>query len=232
MNETEASKIIEEVSKEKHKFQQFLEIVKNFFLLEPEFATYYSPVHSIKTRIKDPNNLKDKIRRKDSLDNPITIENVFKRITDIAGVRILHLYQKQFSIIHKSLMNQIESKEWHLFETPKAYTWDPEAKRFFEEHGLSVEVKNSFYTSVHYVVKPRHDSFVTCEIQVRTLFEEIWGEIDHTINYPKATDVLACREQILVLAKMVGAGSRLVDSIFRVYEETKGTKIIQNQKQN
>jgi hypothetical protein len=35
------------------------------------------------------------------------------------------------------------------------------------------------------------------------------------LNYPKKCDVLACREQIVVLAKLVGAGSRLVDAIFR-----------------
>ena len=64
-------------------------------------------------------------------------------------------------------------------------------------------------------------SDVTCEIQVRTLFEEIWGEIDYTINYPHATNSIACKEQIRVLAKLVSAGTRLADSIFRTYDEYK-----------
>lgn len=81
--------------------------------------------------------------------------------------------------------------------------------------GLEVHVKDSFYTSVHYLVRPRPDSPHCCEIQVRTLFEEIWGEVDHTLNYPTPTDNIACREQLRVLTKVVGAGSRLVDSIFR-----------------
>jgi len=72
------------------------------------------------------------------------------------------------------------------------------------------------------VVKPRQDSEVSCEIQVRTLFEEIWGEVDHQINYPRECDVLACREQIRVLARLVGAGSRLADAIFRTYFDSKG----------
>jgi len=80
-------------------------------------------------------------------------------------------------------------------------------------------VKESFYTSIHYVVKPRKDSEVSCEIQVRTLFEEIWGEIDHAINYPHPTDSLSCREQIRVLARLVGAGSALADSIFRIHAQ-------------
>ena len=64
-------------------------------------------------------------------------------------------------------------------------------------------------------------SDVTCEIQVRTLFEEIWGEIDHTINYPHATNSIACKEQIRVLAKLVSTGTRLADSIFRTYDKYK-----------
>ena len=100
-------------------------------------------------------------------------------------------------------------------EPPKAYTWDPEAQGFFASMGLEVQVKDSFYTSVHYLVRPRADSPHCCEIQVRTLFEEIWGEVDHTLNYPNPTDNVACREQLRVLTKVVGAGSRLVDAIFR-----------------
>jgi ppGpp synthetase/RelA/SpoT-type nucleotidyltranferase len=86
---------------------------------------------------------------------------------------------------------------------------------FFEKLGIGVELKESYYTSVHYVVRPRVDSPHCCEIQVRTLFEEIWGQVDHTLNYPINSENLACREQLKVLAKLVGAGSRLVDSIFR-----------------
>ncbi len=96
-----------------------------------------------------------------------------------------------------------------------AYTWDPESKQYFEGLGINVQVKESFYTSVHYLVRPRPDSDLCCEIQVRTLFEEIWGEVDHAINYPDPSSNLSCREQLRVLAKLVGAGSRLVDSIFR-----------------
>lgn len=105
-----------------------------------------------------------------------------------------------------------------LVEAPKAYTWDPEAQGFFEGLGLEVLKKESFYTSVHYLVKQYEDSEICCEIQVRTLFEEIWGEVDHAINYPQKTGNEVCRDQILVLAKLIGAGSRLVDSIFSSHQ--------------
>ena len=163
--------------------------------------------------------LREKIQRKSSAEDPITPENIFDRVTDIAGVRVLHLYQAQFTRIHQAINQKLDSQDWILYEQPKAYTWDPEAQDFFANQGLNVEVKESLYTSIHYVIKPREDSPVSCEIQVRTLFEEIWGEIDHLVNYPELTDNVACREQIGVLARLVGAGSRLADSIYRVYSD-------------
>jgi len=191
--------------------------VHDFFELDERLNQAPFPiVHSVKSRVKNRDHLKEKIERK----GDITTDNFFEKITDLAGVRVLHLYQDQFKVIHEVIMEKIEEKhDWVLGETPKAYTWDPESKQFFEELGLEVEQKESFYTSIHYLVKP-HELFpFYCEIQVRTLFEEIWGEIDHKINYPTPTTNVACKEQIRVLAKLVGAGSRLADSIFRSYDE-------------
>ena len=141
-------------------------------------------------------------------------------MTDLAGVRVLHLYQDQFPVIHACIMNQMESQEWVFQEQPKVYSWDPEAIEFFRSIGLVPEIKASYYTSIHYVVKPKANSNICCEIQVRTLFEEIWGEIDHSMNYPHPTDNRACQEQLRVLSKLVSTGTRLADSIFR----TKGDK--------
>lgn len=139
----------------------------------------------------------------------------FGRVTDLAGVRVLHLHQAQFEHIHAQIMRKVEQGDWALAEDPKAFTWDPESDLFFRGLGVAVEVRETFYTSVHYLLKPRLDSPVCCEVQVRTLFEEIWGEVDHQLNYPEKTKIVACSEQLRVLAKVVGAGSRLVDSIYR-----------------
>ena len=72
-------------------------------------------------------------------------------------------------------------------------------------------------------IKPNNNNPnpICCEIQVRTLFEEIWGEIDHSINYPHPTDSVACKEQLRVLSKLVGTGTRLADSIFRTLNDQK-----------
>ncbi len=77
------------------------------------------------------------------------------------------------------------------------------------------------YTSVHYVFKANEQAKCACELQVRTLAEELWGEVDHKINYPHKAQSVACREQIKVLARVTSSCSRLVDSIFYSHEEDK-----------
>jgi ppGpp synthetase/RelA/SpoT-type nucleotidyltranferase len=213
--------IIERVQSKFHEIDIFRTNVVYFFENDPDLTGLPPIVHSVKSRMKDLRHLHEKIQRKSSTENPITPENIFDRITDLAGVRVLHLYQAQFSQIHRAITQQLESGDWTLYEPPTAYTWDPESQDFFAGHGLSVEVKESLYTSIHYVVQTRPDSTTFCEIQVRTLFEEIWGEIDHRINYPEPIDNEVCRDQIGVLARLVGAGSRLADSTFRAYANEK-----------
>jgi putative GTP pyrophosphokinase len=44
--------------------------------------------------------------------------------------------------------------------------------------------------------------------------EEVWGEVDHKLNYPHPTESVACREQIRALARSTSSATRLVDSIF------------------
>jgi ppGpp synthetase/RelA/SpoT-type nucleotidyltranferase len=118
------------------------------------------------------------------------------------------------------IKSKIKSKSWRFLEKPIAYTWDPDSVNYFKKFNLRTSVKSSFYTSVHYVIAPANDEAgISCEIQVRTLFEEAWGEIDHSINYPQPTKVMANIEQLRVLSRLVSTGSRLADSIFKVHNE-------------
>lgn len=203
-------------------FELFQKHVKNFF----ESRSLSKHVHSVRHRIKDIDHLLDKIERKNSEDEcapedkrrgSITAENIFNRVTDIAGIRVLHLHISQFESIHNALMTKVKDEEFTLFEPPKAYTWDPESGAYFESLGLRRELKDSYYTSIHYVLRPNSRSHATCEVQVRTLLEEVWGEIDHTMNYPEPSEDPHCKEQIRVFARLVGAGTHLADSIMRRY---------------
>lgn len=132
--------------KDKHLFDIFMRGVVEYFRLEPSLNLHGSPViHTIKSRLKDVNHLRDKIKRKWNDDNPISEINIFDRITDLAGVRVLHLYQDQFSELHNYVQERIQGGDWFLRETPIAYSWDPESSDFFSQLGLTPKIKDSYY---------------------------------------------------------------------------------------
>lgn len=223
------SQIIEEAVnaylEKQFEYKQFLASVLVFFQEHPELNKKPLPIiHSIKSRLKDPTHLFDKLKRKLEEGKEINKNNIFKEVTDFIGVRVLHLHQEQFIIINKSINDKVDNGDWKFVEEPKALTWDPESTKFYTDLGLKTELRPTLYTSIHYIVKPNNQNSICCEIQVRTLFEEIWGEIDHTINYPHPTDSLACKEQLRVLAKLVSTGTRLADSIFRTKAEHESRK--------
>ena len=214
--------IIEAYEKNFDSLELFYKTIISFF----EGRSLKKVVHSIRHRLKDVDHLLEKVERK-NLENenkniseqlePINATNLFDRVTDMAGVRVLHLHQKQFQIIHDAIMTKVREGDFYLFEQPKAYTWDPDSKKFFSSLDIGTSQKESFYTSIHYVLKPNSRSSITCEVQVRTLLEEVWGEIDHNMNYPTPSEDEYCLENIRILARLVSTGSHLADSIMRRY---------------
>lgn len=220
-NDINEKEIIDYYIDKQFELEQFLVAVQIFFSKNPHLNGKEFPIiHSIKSRFKDPEHLRDKIKRKAAIGQIITKVNLFKEINDLIGIRVLYLYQDQFQSIHEQILQKVyELGDWCFVEPPKAYTWDPESKQHYERLEIITELRDTYYTSVHYIIKPNNNNPVCCEIQVRTLFEEIWGEIDHTINYPHPTESIACKEQLRVLSKLVSTGTRLADSIFRSHNE-------------
>lgn len=220
-SESTVEELVAIYRKKRRLFELFAQQVSSAFSTHSGLNTGVpTPIHSIKSRVKGEDNFAEKIKRKRADGKIITAENLFTEITDCAGLRILHLHQAQFSKINSFINTKTKSKNWKLLEKPIAYTWDPESVNFFKKFNLRTSVKPSYYTSVHYLIAPaNNEDGVCCEVQVRTLFEEIWGEIDHSINYPYPSAKMASVEQLRVLSKLVSTGSRLADAIFKVHSE-------------
>lgn len=216
--------------------QHYVDNQQSFILLLSQLKDFVETsknlkklAHSVKGRIKDPEHLRAKLIRKGLEAKskgeafPYTRENLFQKINDLAGFRILHLHTTQIEAINCELLAIFEEQRWLKLEA-SARTWDDESRQYFADIGIATEDSKTMYTSVHYVVQPNSRTALTCEIQVRTLMEEVWGEVDHQINYPEKADSLSCREQIKVLARVTSSCSRLVDSIFLAHKETLSDK--------
>ena len=136
-----ADACIERFRANHHRLQLFGQTVAAFFEDHPELRADPSAVHSVKWRMKDEGHLRDKVKRKIEDGKDINPDNFFQSVTDLAGVRVLHLHQAQFPCIHRQILKRVEEGDWILGEDPKAFSWDPESKKFFEDLGLITGIK-------------------------------------------------------------------------------------------
>jgi putative GTP pyrophosphokinase len=146
-------------------------------------------VHSVKVRLKNRDGLVAKIIRKriENTDRVIDIGNYETEITDLIGARALHLFKDQW----KTVSDFIRS-HWKEHESPVAYyrKGDPsDVVEAFRAANLNPKEHQAGYRSIHHIISCSPSKNIhLIEIQVRTLIEEAWSEIDHIVRYPRKTD--------------------------------------------
>ncbi|WP_051566867.1 RelA/SpoT domain-containing protein [Herminiimonas sp. CN] len=117
----------------------------------------------------------------------ISIDNYFEKVTDLIGVRVLHLFKNDCFAISKSI-----GDTFNLVETPVAFIRKGDSSELiskFKENTFEVKEHQEGYRSIHFVAESKPQKLtVVCEIQIRTIFEEGWSEIDHKVRYPNFSD--------------------------------------------
>ena len=202
----------------RYRFEIVANNLVDCFSKDPDLAR---SIHFIKSRIKDPQSLADKLMRLAQADSPVPIDasNIFDRVTDLAGVRIIHLHNDQLCQLHPRILDILDENEYRVLGDPVAYCWDDEYERLFRDVGLRTERAESMYTTVHYDIQTSQKTPIACELQVRSLADEVWGEVSHRVNYPTESPSEACRDQLKVLARLTSGCGRLVDSIFKTHSD-------------
>jgi ppGpp synthetase/RelA/SpoT-type nucleotidyltranferase len=143
--------------------------------------------HATSCRVKDPEHLIEKMIR-DSYDkkSPCATPQSYRRVfKDLIGARVLHLLKEDWMVVHRFISRTYRDD---LVGVPICHITpdDPEhiVKQFGAAGCLPV-INERGYRSVHYVLRfPFEGRTIFAEIQVRTLFEEAWGEISHSFVYP------------------------------------------------
>jgi putative GTP pyrophosphokinase len=178
-------------------WDELVEIANDFLMhssLFSEMAEFFARiiqkfpgVHSVRWRVKDVDHLLEKIVRKRALKEKkyqeISKLNYSKIITDLIGIRALHLFKEDCLSIDRFIRDT-----WKTEETPVVYIrHGDEAPKadLAKESGFKVKHHPAGYRSIHYVVSNSSlKKKIFAEIQVRTIFEEGWSEIDHRVRYP------------------------------------------------
>lgn len=148
-----------------------------------------SDVHSITFRLKDNEHLLEKVVRKKRQDRNriITVDTFRDEITDLVGIRALHLFKEDWISVHRYIRDT-----WKLVEPPLAYVRAGDSETivdYYRQNDCEVQEHPFGYRSVHYIIEscPNRQCYQV-EVQVRTVFEEAWGEIDHVVRYPYDTE--------------------------------------------
>jgi ppGpp synthetase/RelA/SpoT-type nucleotidyltranferase len=196
-----------------------------------------SDVHSVRYRVKDTWHLIDKIIRKKSEQEEkyidLALDNYSKRITDLVGLRVLHLFKSDLPLIHAQLNENLTVEGRPVINIRKGDDESPEYNKKADELGMDVKVHPAGYRSVHYIVSSQITRLkVLLEIQVRTIYEEAWSEVDHKVNYPhKCEPVIGYL--LSILNRLSGSADEMGDYVqtLQAYIQAKNFELEQaNQK--
>ena len=178
-------------------------------------------VHSVKSRIKDPDRLIEKIIRKTEdrknkygNDFQFNLDNYKNEINDLIGIRVIHIFKEQWREIHEFIINT-----WKVIEIT-ANIREGDNTKDFEELNIEVRSRASGYRSVHYLVEfyPTNQK-VIAEIQVRTIFEEGYGEIDHRLRYSHNEIPEILKSNLLLFNRIVGSADEMASLINNLNKE-------------
>lgn len=139
-----------------------IDILKQEF----EYMHAYNPIEHVKSRLKSPENIFEKVHRKEC---DLTIESIRKNIRDIAGIRIICSFTSDIYRVAGMLMQQ---KDITIVEY-KDYIEEPKPNGYQSLH-LVVQVPVFMSDRVEQVY---------VEIQIRTIAMDFWASLEHKIYY-------------------------------------------------
>ncbi|MCI9329721.1 MAG: response regulator [Ruminococcus sp.] len=139
-------------------------------VLYEEFAQEYNrnPFESIKSRLKSPESIYEKLDRK---GYPITVESIREYLTDVAGVRVICSFPDD---IYRLADLVVQSNDIILVQK-KDYIKDPKSNGYRSLH-LILDVP--IFLSIG-------KEYVKVEMQFRTIAMDFWASLEHKLRYKK-----------------------------------------------
>jgi ppGpp synthetase/RelA/SpoT-type nucleotidyltranferase len=200
-------------------YKSYSTIVKD--LLSYILKTNHIVPHSVTNREKSPSSLKEKILR-DSKN----YEDPLSEITDLAGVRIITYFPEDVDKIVPLIANEFKIDEENSIDKRKKS--DPSIFGYVSVH-LVVELSDNRSSL------PEYSSFagLKCEIQVRTILQHAWAEIEHDIVYKSNEEIpFELRHRFASLAGLLEVADREFEQLrkeeIRVRKEIEKTILDDN----
>jgi len=147
-----------------------LEIETKFKVLSIEFNGKFdrNPIEAIKTRLKSPKSVAEKMER---IGKPVTVENIERELSDVAGVRVICSFVDDIYRLADMLALQ---DDIYILKI-KDYIKNP---------------KPSGYRSLHMIIEvpiflAKEKRYMRVEVQLRTIAMDFWASLEHKLRYKK-----------------------------------------------
>lgn len=186
--------------------------------------TTFENLHSYSFRLKKTGSLLAKVIRKGAQrGGEYTPDNYFHKITDLLGIRILHVFKEDYWAVHQQIMKEYGNQlSQNIIIKLKRGDDEEMFSKLTKEYSNVKPEENNTYRSIHYTVyadTKNMDDSPHLEIQTRTIFEEGWSEINHRLVYKQSgeeNDTL--RRLSETLSSMVGACDS-IGTLMKMIEE-------------
>lgn len=196
-------------------YMQYMKAYQNHGDFVANILRSQESIHTVKSRMKDPDGLIEKVIRKTperkekyGSDFKFNVANYKNEINDLIGIRVIHIFKEQWREIHEFIVNT-----WKVVEIT-ANVREGDNVQDFKDLNIEVRSRASGYRSVHYLVEfyPTNQK-VIAEIQVRTIFEEGYGEIDHRLRYSHMQIPEILKSNLLLFNRIIGSADEMASLI-------------------
>lgn len=146
------------------------EVETKLEVLNDEFMTSMkrNPIDSIRSRIKSPESILEKLKRK---GYDISLQSIMDNLNDVAGIRVVCPFISDIYDVAQMLVSQDDIEVMEV----KDYIKNP---------------KPNGYRSLHYVViipifLSSGKEYMKVEVQIRTIAMNFWASLEHQMHYKK-----------------------------------------------
>lgn len=184
----------------------------NILKEEFNYIHEYNPIEHVKSRIKSPESILKKVRKKNI---EFSLPSIKENIKDIAGIRITCSFISDIYKLSSMLEKQKDIKVIEL----KDYIKNP---------------KPNGYQSLHMIIEipifmSDREELINVEVQIRTIAMDFWASLEHKIFYKYNKDAPERLLAELKDAAMIGAEldrkmERLHDEINKLKQEDEEEK--------
>lgn len=169
-----------------------MEVETKIRVLNEEFSltNQRNPIESIKTRIKSPESILEKMHRRGF---EMTLESIESELTDVAGIRVICSFPQDIYEVAKLVGGQddievLQVKDYIAYPKPNGY------------RSLHLIIGVPIYLA-------EKKKQMKVEVQLRTIAMDFWASLEHKVKYKKnvqnpnliAAELKECAEGISTL---------------------------------